>query len=279
MLSTFRLASLNVLHFGHRLDDRIGLAIQELRAIQPDALLLQEVPVQDESILERIRAELGWHGDIIHNVTDTRHDGLVSGTAIISRVPFEDVHELPKVLPDEPWETPSTAVTIQHLDHRIHLISAHLPWGGENEQGRIAVAAAINTHARQIREQEPDTLILWGGDFNAVPESLTNRWLSGTTIYDGDSTFWVDAFDLVGRPESKITSRTDNEMAWETARSVGISHPHLIPGRRIDYLKAFGWVYGRTGHPIVFNRWGDSEAADGLTVSDHYGIWADFLLA
>ncbi|KQO98219.1 endonuclease/exonuclease/phosphatase family protein [Leifsonia sp. Leaf264] len=279
MPETFRLASLNILHGEDTIDQRITLAIEELHRLQPDALLLQEVEERQPDTLRRIADALGYHG-LIHNF-GLHTEGFHSGTAILSRTPFDKVTELEQVgrQPGQMFNNPPiTAGTVDKLGWKINLISAHLAWGTYAETIRLRQARIIDRHARDLVEAEPGTLVLLGGDFNALPDGAVNSYLSGRSVVDGESTLWVDAFDMAGHPSSAITSRTDNETAWATARLFGVPHPEMMPGRRIDYLKAHGYVFGRTGHPIGFGRWGTTETEDGIGVSDHYGIWADFLL-
>ncbi|KQO98218.1 endonuclease/exonuclease/phosphatase family protein [Leifsonia sp. Leaf264] len=276
MPDMYRLASLNLLHSGERIDDRVSLMIAEAETLGFDALLLQEVPERMDDIVRRVRAELGWEGFTYRPVPHPSLQ-LVAGNAILTRTAPSAVRDVRRVT-DDPSEVPTITTTVTEGGYEIHLISSHLYWGADHEGVRLRQALAIDQHARELRLANPDAVVLWGGDFNMLPDSDTNRYLSGAGVVDGGSTFWVDAFDVAGAPEDELTSRTDNDLSVATARSVGIARPELVPARRIDYLKAFGWAYGRAGHPIGFGRWAGSEGEDGLTISDHYGVWADFLL-
>ena len=161
---------------------------------------------------------------------------------------------------------------------RVEVINAHYAWGGFPESIRTQQALLSDKYARRAREAKPGSLVLIAGDFNAVPDSDTNRYFDGKTSMGLSSTLWADAWDSAGDPDEYHTSRTDNEFARTTAQSVGIKYPDMMPKRRIDYIKAFGYTYGRTGSPLLCKRWATSEGEDGLTISDHYGLYADFLI-
>lgn len=276
-LTRFRLASLNLNLVPERLRERQDLMIAELRQLQPDAVCFQEiVNVPGAYTPEEVAAALGWPGVAFAQFAEVR-PGVLSGNVIISKHKLEASTPLGTFLAT-PMETPPVAVTVTVQGRPVHVISAHLKWGADWEAGRQVQALALDQYAREVVLANPGTTVLIGGDFNALPTSDTSRFFNGDITLQGKSTTWVDAWAVAGTPENETTSRNDNHFARQTAELVGISRPDLIPARRIDYLKGHGWAYGRSGCPLEFGRWADSESDDGLSISDHYGIWADFLL-
>jgi endonuclease/exonuclease/phosphatase family metal-dependent hydrolase len=279
----FRLATLNLLWNPERRAERLTLVIDELLELNPDAVCFQEVPSGAIDIPAQVAAALGFEGVSSTNFwrPKGRPEDEIDGTAIIARAELRGQRVLkpnsasPVSRHNAPG-VPITGVAIEHRGHPIDIVSAHLTWGADSEAGRLDEVRGIDEYARVAAHR--GSTVLLGGDFNAVPETDTNRWLSGFGQIDGDSTVWVDAWTVAGSEANAMTSRNDNDFASSTAASKGIAYPAMIPQRRIDYLKAFGWVYGRSGQPLAFGRWADSTSDDGLTISDHYGIWADFLL-
>jgi endonuclease/exonuclease/phosphatase family metal-dependent hydrolase len=275
----FRLASLNLLatHV-EQMNERLDLVVEELRQLRPDALCLQEVVDGcPYDIPRRIAEALGWDGVFSGDTAPAMLGGLAYGNAVIAQSTFDTAVSLDRVTASL-REVPAVSAGLTHHGRRIQLISAHLAWGGDGEPSRQRQALTLDAHARATVAQTPGTTVLLAGDFNAIPATDTNRFFDGSTVLDGRSTLWVDAWENAGDSSNEMTTRNDNDYAFATARSVGIDHPRMVPSRRIDYLKAFGWTYGRSGHPLAFGRWADSETAAGLSISDHYGIIGDFLL-
>jgi len=272
---TFRLATLNLLHNRESLEERVDLVIEELKAIQPDALCLQEVlELPDFNILKRINSALGWKGGYRGRVKVSADES--HGNAILAKQPLTKIHDLDSN--PQANEVENIAASLIHGGKLIHLLSVHFPWGSQKEFIRAQHAYQISDHVQLLHQVNPESLSLLAGDFNSGEESDTLRFMNGLSFYQEKSTFWTDAWDVAGQENNWATTRIDTEFAISTAKSVGIRYPHLMPTRRIDYIKSFGWNYGQPGHPTKMERWADSEGHNGLTISDHYGLYADFLL-
>ena len=272
-----RVATLNTLNNPKLLSERGSLIIDELLEIQPDIICLQEVMKETPFNLPHcIQRDLKLAGYVFGDRVPTKYEGITSGNVILSKTEIASSRVIGPVSTSK--EITSIAITTEVHGNRVDVISSHFAWGGDNEILRQQQAASIDKYARRIKDSHSDALVIVGGDFNTTPDSDMNRYLDGKTALGVSSTLWVDAYDTVGLPEEEMTSRVDNEFARSTARSVGIRYPELVPPRRIDYIKAFGYTYGKTGSPLLCRRWADSTDHDGLTISDHYGLYADFLI-
>lgn len=272
---SFRLATLNFLNNPQRIEERIALAVQELRVLQPDAVCLQELLLLDGlNIAQRFADELGWQGVAAGGPAPKMR--VPSQTAVITLEPL--AQGFIPVNAQSPADLPMTIATVFVHGRPITIISAHMAWGIDSEHLRQTQALAADDHARAAVRADPSAVVFLGGDFNAKPGADTNRFFDGFTAVNGRSTMWVDAWTLAGTAANEMTTRNDNSFARQTAASVGIAHAGMVPARRIDYLRSFGWTYGRSGHPLAFGRWAGNETDDQLSISDHYGIWADFLL-
>lgn len=156
------------------------------------------------------------------------------------------------------------------------IFNGHLPWGGTNEPSRLAFALRASQLAHDIKENDPQALVYLNGDLNTEPDSDTLRYLQGKHIYNGQSTYWADAWSMFNDPTvDGHTSRNEGLEAIETAHGVGITYPHLMPKRRIDYILGYGWIYGRVGTPVNIERFGFGTTSNGRSLSDHYGLYSD----
>ncbi len=276
----FRIASLNLLWNPYRLDERIKLVIEELKTLNPDVVCFQEVLGNDgtSQIPTYIAEALHFKGISKTNLgpPKVKDHGRQHGTAIITKnAQISETSFTPKEYLEGP---PITSVSIQHNQTRMEIISGHLAWGSTSETARKVQAKMIDNWAREVTKTNPKTVVVLGCDFNAVPESDTNRFFNGFTTIEEKSTIWVDAWIMAGSPESEMTTRNDNDFAHNTAKRNGIVRPDMIPNRRIDYIKTFEWAYGKSGHPIQFGQWAKSLGENNLSISDHYGIWADLMI-
>jgi endonuclease/exonuclease/phosphatase family metal-dependent hydrolase len=274
-----RVATLNTLHNPKLLSGRGKLIVDELHEIQPDIICFQEVMKETPFNLPAfVQKELGFKGFVQGDSVPTKYQGVTSGNVIISRNFVDTVRSLGTVT-SNPKEVPSVAISTTIDGQRVEVINSHFAWGGDSESQRQQQALMVDRYARRAREAKPGCMVVLAGDLNATPDADVIRFLDGSTTLGLTSTLWADAFDNAGNPDESCTVRNDNEFAKSTAMSVGIQFPEMMPERRIDYIKSYGFSYGRTGSPLLCKRWADSTDETGLTISDHYGLYADFLLA
>lgn len=276
-----RVSTLNALHTPRSLTERTLLLASQLQDVQPDILCLQEVVFEPDGSsiqLKNLTHETGLN--IVTSLRQTpetyKHS---SGTAILSRLHPIEAGSFPLGTPTATNDSASYAVLEHSSGRTIIAITAHLHWGGDKGRERLLQLTAIDRRAKQIMERYSNLnpMVVLTGDFNTLPESDSIRFLKGLAPgSDGGYTFWSDTWEALGTPENEVTVANDNHWAKETAQSVGISLPHLMPNRRIDYVMALDWSYGKAGSPLTFERSFDGTGTLGFPPSDHYGITVDF---
>jgi endonuclease/exonuclease/phosphatase family metal-dependent hydrolase len=180
--------------------------------------------------------------------------------------------------PPRPIVIPAMLAGVEHPSgRRLVLISAHLAWGSLAEPTRLRQAETLARRLDDLTGFSSDStapLGIIGMDANTLPASATIRFLSGLDPLGSYATMFVDTFAVAGSG-SGATSTSRNPYAARTAAQVGIPRAELLPDRRIDFLLARGYVHGRPGCPLASGLLG---AGDGLTPSDHYGVWSDLWL-
>ena len=240
----------NVLNRLEYAEERYTKMLAELDEHQSDVALLQEVHQETLGLLKEKSAAQGWwltKGVVSKNQKDSRK---VYGNMTLTRAKPESFtpiffHE---------GCIQGLAVEVEG----ILLFNSHLAWGSFAEQKRLDSAIQLNHLAEQHHKSYPEHLIISGGDFNALPESSTLRYLKGLeahppwtpsstaqTVEDlmnKISTTWTSAWDVF---PTFPTARKAGGWAEETAKSVGISRPDLLPDRTIDYLMSYGWNFGK----------------------------------
>lgn len=289
---SLRVASMNLLNSPTRLEERYRILLNELRRVNADVLCLQEVIVEEQDRLSLLLAQLGYQvkhfgGTITSNVVLGSYTAT-SGCAVFVKtrdVSFEEIvfSDAEVGLPVQRFGTiPSVVATIDlgKGGGKVVVISSHFAWGLKSEAMRLRQAGVVSDFAEKVVEENPTAIVLHGADLNAVPESSTVRYLRGLDADTRDlSTHWVDAWEHVGSPEAEFTS-TPALNQWSRSMAMkasGTLFPELVPNRRIDYLMSYGWVYGRRGSPMQFGKFAH-QSVRGLEVSDHAGLFADFLL-
>lgn len=279
-----RLTTLNALHAEAAIEERTSLLCAELQDIKPDILCLQEVIFeQDGSSLHLKNIVHGSDLQVVSSLSQTppsyRHQ---SGTAILSSLPVLESGSFSLRAPTATNDNASYAVLEHATGKAVIVITVHLHWGGEKERERLKQVTVVNREAKAIADRYSDLnpMVLLAGDFNASPDSDSMRFLKGLGAgNDGRYTYWSDAWETHGTPESEITVSCKNHWAQETARAVGIQIPHMMPERRIDYVMSLGWNHGKDGTALQMQRCFDSVGELGFTASDHYGITVDFWAA
>jgi endonuclease/exonuclease/phosphatase family metal-dependent hydrolase len=271
-----RVVSYNVLHGGpwsgfggdgQRLERRVELIADQLIALRPDVVALQEVAVSRRlgDVAHRLARRLGYH--YVH-APATRYvfgDGMLSrfivavlgfreGPAILTRFPIveSEVYRLPQC---------------RHLlDPRV-LLRARLdtPWGAmdvfsthtahdECQARRVAELVAAR------RNGLPSLLM---GDFNALESSPAIRALT-------EDAGFVDAFRRANPDAAGPTVWQQIDAPRSTARR-RVEYIFLVPG-----LDVRGDV---AGSRVVFDT--PHRLPDGGTLwpSDHYGVLAELIVS
>lgn len=275
-----RVTTLNINHSRDEAERRTGLACDELSALKPAVLCLQEVRFEADGSslqLRTITAETGL--EVVSARTQHgRKDGGYSGNAVLSVLPTIESGPIHFGTPDCGLTLADYAVLQAATGQTIIIVSAHLAWGGDQEGTRLTQMTAIDHGIRALmdRYEGRHPVAILAGDFNTLPGSDTNRYLNGQGAgSDGGYTFWTEAFAVAGNPEEAATVAAANPWAQKTARGVGIEFPEMLPDRRIDYVWTYGWAYGRPGCPVAMQRSFTDTTRYGYPASDHYGLTVD----
>lgn len=275
-----RVGSLNLLNQHAHLRQRLDGLVAEITRLDLDVLLLQEVLTESDPDTATYIAE-HTHLKYAHAADPKKKPNEASyGTMVLSRTKFvkKGQERFSVVFSAGMAITAATYIATKVNDRAVHIFNVHFTWGSASEPMRMQQAEILTTWARSIRKEDPEAVILMGGDFNAQQDSSTLRFLTGLQSSDrGLGTLWVDAWRMWGTDNNFITSDPETYWGGRTgARKSGLYNLDLVPKRRIDYLLAYDWVYGKEGSPLSFQRFADELTGDEREISDHFGIMADF---
>ncbi len=295
---TLRIVTLNV---GSLLDagwdERLPLIGQQLAALDPDVVCLQEVaqsssrPNAAQQVLDGQHQHggslehIGYGGLPISPPPGMFGDepDLLMGSAVLSRWPVEiiETHGLPFA--------PNTNTSRQMFTHELvhaqtaglDLFSTHLSAAPTDGRHRRLQVQAIDQIIRAARGPEdldpwqptrPAMPAILCGDFNAEPDSEEIRFLCGLTPLDGRDTFYQDAWRVAGDGSAGYTNHWTNRLGSDLN----------IHRKRIDYVFV-GDPFVRRGKggrvlnaQIVIDEVVPDDA-DGWPPSDHAGVLAEIV--
>lgn len=274
-------------------DSRSSRARDAARALRGvDVALVQEAYPQ---ALSEITSESGLE---IAAISDNGHRAVLTRLPVVESTVLDSSSAFQYTPADTEWtanDWPNSQVPAAMLrlpSGRLSTFySAYLAWGPHSEGARLTQVRVIEDHAASVhqrmidegfvtdepRPQVSHTSVL-GMDANTLPDSATIRYLTGLDpASDLSSTLWVDAYAKT-RPDwpcehDGCSSCPSNSRAAATARNVGITHPQLVPHRRIDFLMVRGYAHGRPLCPLNVEALGYSQPEP----SDHYGLVATLL--
>lgn len=272
--ATIRVVTLNLWGEQGPLARRLALCEQQLRALRPDVLALQEVreiPGQLENTAASLARALQLHWVFAETL---QWGGGAEGLAILSRVPIlaHDHTALPHATASERRivlsaaldfaGTPVAAFTT-HLNYRM----GH---GCEREDQVEAVDRYIAATTAKLTPAAALTLLM--GDFNATPDSDELRFLRGLHSLRERRTYYQDAF-LVHSDRER-----DAGLTWSRRNPYTQRLRFLQTDRRLDYIFVGG--PDRKGRGVVHTCRVvlDEGDADGVFPSDHFGVLAEVQL-
>lgn len=281
-----RVATWNLLDSAQQRGERLTQLASLIRDV--DVLAIQEVCLSGSggNVAEDLADRVGFpHAHWTPAGYPHEQTGDETGTAVISRLPVLATHELPM-----PWTVSAeahkpahhayAALTVEMPSGRTMVVaSAHLPWGGDQENARFAYAEAMDAHLASLTTGREGAIAVLAGDLNTLPSSDTVRYLTG--LARGVSTkgaYFVDAWATANPGEHGYTQdpRSGNWNIDQVARASGILDPGMLPPRRIDYVLVRGWAHGRAGYPLAARLLGKDDYPRGaLQPSDHYGVLAE----
>lgn len=271
MENTINVTTFNSLNNPDHRDERVEILFKEIEEHGSHIVLLQEVLQDTFPILQAKAIEKGWY--VSEGERTSYNPSKLSGNVTLSRFPIESQLIFPCFICEG---KPHVQTLITHLVNNVTIINAHLPWGAHSELDRLDTVYRINQYAELLKEQEPDRLIIFGGDFNATLDSSTLRYLNGNLLYKETSTFWTNSWDF--SENIFPTARKEGGWAETTAKSVGIMRPEHMPNRTIDHVLTYGWNYGKKHSPLSLRKFGEYNLSNGYGLSDHYGLTIEITL-
>ncbi len=255
--ATLTVLDLNTLHgyphFSH-LPQRLSLLREQLEALQPDLVFLQEVPWRPGLGYAAEKLAANRYAWLYANANGSRFIHFEEGEAILSRYPLTggEVHELhPQA---RPFEHRIVLHTVVHLPAGdLHLFVTHLT--DKEAFLNSAQAADLYRYVDATAGSQPSLI---AGDFNAHPDEPTIRRLHG----------WQDLFAQVHPRSPGYTCCADD-----------ITAPVATPYKRIDYIfyrpGAQGPDLRVQDIRVVFDH--PFATPEGpLWLSDHFGLLARF---
>jgi endonuclease/exonuclease/phosphatase family metal-dependent hydrolase len=265
------------------LEQRLELAIRQLRALAPDVICMQECRpldgVSGRTTADALAEALGMHAHYATSCTWNAGDGNMKtsgqeGLAILAKSPLLEtrVTSLPEGRAAETRILLSGRVATAAEPVWVHTTHLHyrLDDGVAREKQVLAIDAAIRGCGRD--NTSPPHILC--GDFNATPDSDEMRFLRGLTTLDGKRTHFQDAWLRLHRecgpgdgPAQGITWSSDNELT-RPLRSLDID-------RRIDYVYVTSRKKDGRGtiHDcrVVMT---DRDPTGDFCATDHYGVLA-----
>lgn len=247
-------------------DRRHPLIGETVRALDPDVVALQEVPVDAPEVLERLIGP-GYHRTHFSRPSD---DG-VAGT-LATRWPHRLVTEIDLRISNRSRRTlPWCAAVLVELDTPLgpmlvahHKPSWPLPFELEREEQAVLVARAIEEH---IGSRDVHALVL--GDFDAAPDSASMRFWRGKQPAQHLSVCYQDAWEYAHPDDPGHTFDLANPLVRDGDFGTAVS-------RKIDHVLVRSGLRGPTLGVADCRRVLD-RPVDGVWASDHYGVVVDLV--
>jgi endonuclease/exonuclease/phosphatase family metal-dependent hydrolase len=262
----WRVATFNIWNRQGPWERRLPLIREQLRALDADAIALQEVLAfggrsQADDIIE------GWDWHLYDAPAWTIGGGLTFGNAIISPHPLFDCEVFP--LPTPPGlDTRSVIFARVDAPHGpLPLFATHLTVQFNECRTRCAQVKVLADHAARLAPIGGPPAVL-AGDFNAQPDSDEIRFLRGLTTLDGESVYFADCWALTGPGGPGHTFDRRNPYALRAHE----------PSSRIDYVFVRGPDAHFRGEPLSARIALDAPT-DDVWPSDHFAVVADIFAA
>jgi endonuclease/exonuclease/phosphatase family metal-dependent hydrolase len=247
---TLTVITLNIWHDQRDWPRRRAMILDELRALRPDVICLQEV--LQHATLRNQAHDLG--DSLGYRVTFASVDAETSvkryGNAILARHPMLETDW-------KPLEPKSDYRVVSHMriDFRGRPLDVFVTHLHHTDEGAAIRAEQIRDLLSYVKTRRGKGAVVLAGDFNASP---------GTPELEALTKSYVDVFAALNASSGGDTVTTLNPAMGHAPR-------------RIDYV-----FVSRAGKPalrplsseIVF----DQPAADGTWPSDHFGVVARVLV-
>lgn len=239
---TFKVVTLNLYHDKDDWPKRRLQIVEELRALQPDVIALQEV-IQHQTVDNQatwLAAQLGYESHFVS--IDPANQVRRYGNAILTRHPILVRGEQRL----RPLDDSRTAAWLRiDLDGRaLNVYATHLHWTDEGAAIRVQQVADLMQYIAATSKGFPSVV---AGDFNATADS------SELAVVRTD---FVDAYGSQ-HPDADIVS------------SSTLNLKYFAP-KRIDHIFFKRDAIQPVSSQIILNR----ADAHGVWASDHYGMLA-----
>ncbi len=272
-----RVMTANIWNYQEPYAARMKLLRARIEALSPDLIGFQEAgwaPGEEHQVSQLLK-DLGY---FIHHERDgippaeqpTKKQLL--DVAVASRWPTSKV---------ELWQLPGTGkalavqVAVPEPFGPLLFVSTFgtARWQLNRESYREQGAVALDQHVRERASSEGFPPII-AGDFDAVPEAASIRYLTGLQSLAGKSTHYRDAWAWAGDPEQAgFTWTTRSPYVAKIARDAFQADSHH---RRIDYiLVGSPHHYRRLARIVSCRVVLDSPDDAGVWPSDHFGVLAE----
>lgn len=260
--------TLNIWHNQGDWPARLEYMVDEIGALQPDVILLQEVlqnpelPNQAHTIAERLGYPHVHFASVDPEDAPKRY-----GNAIVSRHPILEASSR-KLEPLNDYRVAAHA-RIEFEGRPVNVYSTHLHYSGD--------APGTEVRRRQIEDlldfieaTRGGYPVVLGGDFNAPPDTpemalITARYVDIAQVTDG----WNEGggYTLnpaMGHEKRRIDYLFAGPMVEPVAAARVLDQPRIDPGRTQGEAPSAA---------------GTSSVADTVWVSDHFGVLGTFSLA
>jgi endonuclease/exonuclease/phosphatase family metal-dependent hydrolase len=257
---TLTLVTLNTWKNGGDYPRRLALMGEQLAALAPDLVVLQEVfvaPGVGVDTADSLATALAM--DSLHAPARAKprpHEGGAvdssSGLAVMTRLSVDRYERLS--LPPDPdgGERVALIARMRWNGLALAVVNLHLTYEPDAHDRRCEQVREI---VRALRAGEPTDAVVLAGDFNAEPESDPLRWLreaSGFSV--------VNAWEAAGGPQPTMTEPPGST----TLGARCVDHIMLLqpPRRAVLEFAAAGRVLDRV------------DPHSGILPSDHAGLRA-----
>ena len=243
-------------------DRRHRLLGNTIRALDPDIVALQEVPLDMDGDL----------GRDYHLAPFSETEEGVGGT-IATRWPHRPIGEIDLRISERARDALSwTAALLLEVDTPVgtvvvahHKPSWPFPFELEREQQAVIVARALEDH---IGSRDVHAIVL--GDFDATPDSASVSFWRGRRAVDGFSVCYQDAWEYAHPDDPGYTFERTNPLVRDGEVATAVT-------RKIDHILVRSIRHGPTLEVEDCRRVLD-RPVDGVWASDHFGVLADLVL-
>ena len=257
----WRIVTLNIWNRQGPWPERLPLIIEGLRALDADAISLQEVlALAGATQAHEIAGALGMN--VHYAPAWDIGGGLTFGNAILSPHPLTDTRCLPLPTPSGVETRSAAFARIECAHGPMPFFATHLTYQQHLGHVRCTQVRALADHVAQLAPIDGPPPVL-AGDFNADPDSDEMRFLRGLTALGGESVYFADAWLATGCEGPGYTYDRRNPYANRSRE----------PSRRIDYVYVRGPDRHLRGEPLTAQLVMD-QPTGGIWASDHHGVAA-----